>query len=128
VEPIAWFMKALKNYVGFEGRARRKEFWYYQLVAFVLGIIAATLDSILGTPGAAIGQGVLGSLLALALILPSLAVGARRLHDSGRSGWWQLLIITVIGVIVLIVFWVQDSDEGANTHGANPKLEPIPTM
>jgi len=122
-------MKCIKDYVVFEGRSRRREFWFFALVYFVIALIVGILDSAIGTPGAgSVGGGLLTNLLGLALLLPSLAVGARRLHDTDKSGWWLLLGLTGIGIIVLIVFWVQDSDVGDNTHGSNPKLEPIPSM
>jgi uncharacterized membrane protein YhaH (DUF805 family) len=67
-------------------------------------------------------SGFLGMIYSFAVLLPSLAVGARRLHDIGRSGWWQLLaLIPVLGIIVLIFFWVQDSQAGDNEYGSNPK-------
>lgn len=104
-----WYPEVLKKYAVFEGRARREEFWTYTLVnlivSFVLHFIA----------------GFLGLIYSLAVLVPSLAVGARRLHDTGRSGWWQLVgLIPLIGIIVLIVFWVQDSQPAANEHGPNP--------
>ena len=93
---IDWFVKCLTNYANFSGRARRKEFWFFMLFCVILGIIAEVIDTVLGT------EPIVNSLLNLALLVPSLAVGARRLHDIGRSGWWQLLMLTVIGVLVLI--------------------------
>jgi len=85
------------KYVDFNGVASRSEFWWFILFVFlaslVLSFISSTLTNIFG----------------LAVLLPELAVGARRLHDTGRSGWWQLLLLVpVIGLIVLIVFWVQE--------------------
>ena len=109
----------LTQYVGFAGRARRSEFWYWFLFKILLGIVTALLDRfLLGQTGA---LGTITGIVNLALLLPSLAVNARRLHDTGRSGWWQLLLlIPVIGIIVLIVFWVQDS-HGDNQYGPSPK-------
>jgi uncharacterized membrane protein YhaH (DUF805 family) len=108
----------LSQYVGFAGRARRSEFWYFYLFTIVVGLVALTIDRVILNSG---NIGVVGSLVSLLLLLPELAVGARRLHDTGRSGWWLLIgLIPVIGVIVLIVFWVQDS-EGDNAHGPSPK-------
>lgn len=118
------FMEAVKavltNYVGFSGRARRSEFWWYTLFYFLLMIVMNVVDR-------AIGSNVLGTLVWLAVILPSLAVGTRRLHDVGRTGWWQLLGLTGIGLIVLIVFWVGDSQPGDNKYGPNPKAGPAAT-
>ena len=85
----------------------------------------ALIDRLTGTFGAGRGFGLLGGLYALAVLLPSLAVGARRLHDTGRSGWWLLIgLIPCIGFIVLIVFLVQDSQAGDNQYGPNPKATP----
>ena len=108
---IDWFVKCLKNYVTFTGRARRKEFWFFMLMCVLIGIVARIIDRILGT-----GQ-LFDSLLNLALFLPSLAVGARRLHDTGRSGWWQLLVLTIIGIIPLIIWWATDTKQENNKWG-----------
>lgn len=110
--PIDWFVKCIKNYVTFDGRARRKEFWFFMLVCIGLGIVARILDRIIGTGS------MIDGLLNLALFLPSLAVGARRLHDVGRSGWWQLLAFTVIGLIPLIIWWATDTKQEQNKYGA----------
>ena len=110
-----WYVKVLKQYVDFSGRAQRMEFWMFQLFNLLISIGLAIVDAILGL-------GILQMVYALAVLLPSIAVGARRLHDTNRSGWWLLLaFIPVIGIIVLIVFWVQDSDPGSNAFGPNPK-------
>ncbi|MGE8558140.1 DUF805 domain-containing protein [Acinetobacter sp.] len=112
---IDWFVKCLKNYVVFEGRARRKEFWFFVLVSVILGIMVQMMDAILGT------HQTLNGLLNLALLFPSLAVGARRLHDTNRSGWWQLLILTVIGIIPLIIWWASGTKRENNPWGQPAK-------
>ncbi|GAB2927363.1 hypothetical protein GCM10027047_25150 [Rhodococcus aerolatus] len=105
----------LTQYAGFSGRARRSEFWFFYLFTFLVGVVAGIIDSILGTGS------IVGGIAALALVVPSLAAGARRLHDTGRTGWWQLIsLVPILGFIVLIVFWVQDS-QPANQHGPSPK-------
>ncbi len=104
----------LTQYVGFSGRARRSEYWYYVLAYLVLDIVVTVIDSVLGTS-------ILGLLLGLALLLPSLAVMIRRLHDTNRSGWWALLVLTGIGSIVLLVFAIQEGTAGPNTYGQDPK-------
>ena len=110
-----WYIKVLKQYVDFNGRAQRMEFWMFQLFNLIISIVLAIIDGVLGL-------GLLQPLYALAVLIPSLAVGARRLHDTGRSGWWLLLgLIPLIGIIVLIVFWVADSQPGDNAFGPNPK-------
>ena len=119
------FMDAVKsvlsNYVGFSGRARRSEFWWYVLFLVIVDVVAAVLNNALGTT-------LVSTLVGLALLLPNLAVGARRLHDVGRTGWWQLIALTLIGIIVLIVFWVGDSQPGDNKYGPNPKAVPAKTV
>ena len=85
----------LSQYATFSGRASRSEFWWFFLFQVLVQIAAATLGN------------TVAALISLGLLLPALAVGARRLHDIGRSGWWQLLTLTGIGVLVLIYWWVQ---------------------
>ncbi len=112
---MQWFLAVLKNYATFTGRARRQEYWMYVLFVFIISIALAIVDAVLGTA-------VLGLIFTLAILVPSIAVCARRLHDTGRSGWWQLIqLIPLIGFIVLLIFLVQDSNPGENAYGANPK-------
>ncbi|TCI91103.1 DUF805 domain-containing protein [Tenacibaculum sp. M341] len=112
-----WYVKVLKQYVDFNGRARRQEFWMFTLINFLISL-AINILSLAIAPELAI----LGTLYSLAVLLPSLAVGARRLHDIGKSGWLLLLIlIPLIGVILLIVWWATDSEHGPNDWGPNPK-------
>lgn len=104
----------LSQYAGFNGRARRSEFWFWALAVFLVTVVAAIIDMIIDVQ-------LLEYAVAIATFIPGLAVGARRLHDTGRSGWLQLLlIIPIIGVIILIVLWVGDSHPD-NTYGPNPK-------
>jgi uncharacterized membrane protein YhaH (DUF805 family) len=103
------FVTAIKTcfskYADFTGRARRSEFWFFYLLTFVVGWIP-----------------YIGWLASVALIIPSFSVGARRLHDIGRSGWWQLLsLIPVVGTIILIIWWAKEGLPGANEYGENPK-------
>ena len=118
---IDWYKDVVMNkYALFSGRASRPEFWYFTLVNFIVSVILGIIDSILGTNSS--GAGLLGGLYSLAVLLPGIGVGIRRLHDTNRSGWWLLLLlIPVLGWIALIVFWVQDSDAGDNQYGPNPK-------
>ena len=103
-----------QKYVDFSGRARRSEYWWYALFSAIVQAVVNALDRGLGSQ-------ILGGLVSLALLLPSLAVAVRRLHDTGRSGWWLLLgLIPIIGWIVLLVFYVQDS-QGPNAYGPSPK-------
>lgn len=111
---MEYFLGAYKKYADFTGRARRQEYWMFILFYFIVSIILGIVDGVLGLQ-------ILGLLFSLASLVPSLAIGARRLHDTGRSGWWQLLyLIPLIGLIIMIVFLVQDSHPD-NEYGPNPK-------
>ena len=117
-----WFLTALKKYAVFSGRSRRSEYWFFALFYFLIGVGLAIVDTVAGTMDAATGIGLLGGLFAVAMIIPSLAVGVRRLHDIGRSGWWLLIgLIPLIGVIILIVWACRDGQPGTNAYGPNPK-------
>ncbi len=110
-----------QKYADFSGRARRSEFWFFALFNVIVSIVANVIDSVLGLPDVGT-SGLVSTLAGLALLVPGLAVGARRLHDTGRSGWWLLIgLIPLIGAIVLIVFFVQDSHPQPNQHGPSPK-------
>ncbi|MCL3881147.1 DUF805 domain-containing protein [Marivita sp. GX14005] len=113
----------ISKYATFQGRASRPEFWWWVLVYLIVMFLASMLDSTLFGWMDDDAQ-VITPLLSLALLLPNLAVGARRLHDSGRSGWWLLIgLIPVIGLLVLIYFYVQRSEPGPNRFGPP---EPLP--
>ncbi|MDN5934039.1 MAG: DUF805 domain-containing protein [Pseudonocardia sp.] len=112
----------LSKYATFSGRARRSEYWWWYLF-FVLVLTGTTaMDAAIGSeplPGST--SGWVTTLAALALMLPHLAVGARRLHDIGRSGWWLLLVLVpVVGVVALLVMAVLDSRPD-NRYGPSPK-------
>lgn len=119
------FVDAVKsgfsNYVNFQGRARRSEFWFWVLFVILVSFVAGFLDGMLGLAGPT-GYGPLGGLVTLALILPGIAISVRRLHDTGRSGFWLFIsLIPLIGAIVLIIFYIGDSQPGSNKYGASPK-------
>lgn len=120
-EIVNWYKVVVtERYVQFSGRAMRSEFWSFALVNFGISLVLAVVDAILGTNGN--GLGVIGGLYSLAVFLPSIAVSIRRLHDTNRSGWWLLIgLIPLIGWVILIIFYVQDSDAGENQYGPNPK-------
>ena len=104
------FVDALKRYAEFSGRADRTQYWMYVLVYIIIYVVLSLIDKLLGSV-------VLALLFSLALLIPSISIGARRLHDIGRSGWWQLIaLIPILGAIVLIVFYVQASDDD-NQYG-----------
>lgn len=118
-----WWLTAMKKYGDFNGRARRTEYWMFQLFTIIFMIVAIILDSVLGTAREGNGYGIFYLLFGLAIILPSWAVLVRRLHDIGKSGWWMLItLIPLIGGIWLFILTVTDSQSGDNDYGANPKL------
>jgi len=117
-----WYLEVLRKYAVFSGRARRKEYWFFVLFNIIVSIVLAVVDNIIGTYDAQNGIGLLGGIYALAVLIPGIAVSVRRLHDTGRSGWWLLLILVpVIGAIVVLIFMVLDSKPGENEYGPNPK-------
>jgi uncharacterized membrane protein YhaH (DUF805 family) len=119
-----WYLEVWRKFAEFGGRARRKEYWFFFLFNLIATVVLAVVDSVTGTFSEAIGLGLLSGLYSLAVLIPYLAVTARRLHDTGRSGWWMLIaFIPIIGVIVLVVFLVLDSTPGHNEYGPNPKGE-----
>jgi uncharacterized membrane protein YhaH (DUF805 family) len=117
-----WYLEVLKKYAVFNGRARRKEYWYFALFNLIISIVLAIVDNMLGSFSSGAGIGLLGGIYSLAIFIPGLAGSVRRLHDTDRSGWWLLIfLIPLIGAIVLLIFMLQDSTPGGNTYGENPK-------
>lgn len=127
---MQWYLKALKQYADFGGRARRTEFWMFVLVNVVISIVLGIIDTATGTANAyAVGgmasysPGILGGIYALAVLIPSIAVTVRRLHDTDRSGCWIFIqLIPVVGSIVMLVFTCIEGTRGPNRFGADPKL------
>lgn len=111
-----WYLTVIKeHYADFKGRARRKEFWMFMLINWVISMVLAII-------GGLIHFTLLGSIYSLAVLVPTLGVGVRRLHDMGKSGWWWLIaLVPIVGAIYLIYLWCQDSQAEANEWGANPK-------
>ena len=109
---MSWFLLAIKRYAEFSGRSRRSEYWYFLLFVILISIAAAIVDGILAS---VIGfGGLLSIVFGLGIIIPSLAVSVRRLHDTGRSGWWLLLnLVPFIGFIIVLVLLAQESKEEA---------------
>jgi uncharacterized membrane protein YhaH (DUF805 family) len=123
-----WYLDAWKNYANFQGRARRKAYWMFVLFNIIALVILSLIEGALGLSGQN-GYGILTGLYALAMILPLIALAVRRLHDTGRSGWWLLIgLVPLIGPIVLIVFYVTDSQPGTNEYGPNPKESAPPAV
>lgn len=125
-----YYLSVLKNYATFTGRARRSEYWYFALFNFIFVIVAAVLDNLIGstftidtTAGAIpLGYGYIYVLYSLFVFIPGLAVTVRRLHDTGKSGWFFFIIlIPIAGAIWLLVLLCTDSVPGINKYGPNPK-------
>ncbi|TGC16142.1 hypothetical protein CQJ28_16065 [Escherichia sp. E2562] len=118
-----WYLKVLKNYVGFRGRARRKEYWMFILVNIIFTLVLGLLDKMLGWQRAG-GEGILTTIYSILVFLPWWAVQFRRLHDTDRSAWWVLLfLIPFIGWLIIIIFNCQPGTPGENRFGPDPKLE-----
>ena len=120
-----WYLKALRQYADFSGRARRTEYWMFILFNMIFGLAAIVLDNMFGLAAVEMGYGPLYSLYILAMFVPGLAVAVRRLHDTGRSGWMIFIsLIPIIGFIWLLILLVTDSEAGENRFGVNPKEVP----
>lgn len=116
-----WYIEVLKKYAVFSGRARRKEYWMFALFNVIIAVLLLVLGGILGINSDRYGTNVLYWLYFLAVFLPSLAVTVRRLHDTGRTGWWVLIgFVPFIGGIIMLVFMLLDSVPD-NEYGPNPK-------
>ncbi len=121
-----WYLKALKQYADFSGRARRKEYWFFSLFNLIFLILSAMLDNMLGTFNQQNGVGLLSGIYSLAIIIPGIAVSVRRLHDTNRSGWMLLIgFIPIIGSIWLLILMLLDSTPETNRFGDCPKLNNI---
>ena len=119
---LKWYYEVLKNYTVFSGRASRKEFWYFTLFNAIITIVLGVLDLVTGSYLTESGIWFLSGGYALALLMPSIAVSIRRLHDTDRSGWWVIFsLVPIIGIIVFYVFMAQDSKPGENQYGLNPR-------
>ena len=111
-----WYLQVLKKYAACKGQARRKEYWVFILVNTIISIFIGIIGAVTGI------REILSGLYTLAVIIPGTAVAIRRLHDTGRSGWWQFLIfVPIIGWILLLIWLFKDSDAGDNKYGPNPK-------
>jgi len=124
---MEWFLKVVKeHYADFNGRARRKEFWMYYLF-YVIGVIALEIIALILMSISDVLGGIVFGIMGLAvlgLIIPTLAVGARRLHDVGKSGWMLLVsLIPVIGGIWLLILLITEGEKGDNQYGPDPKAD-----
>jgi uncharacterized membrane protein YhaH (DUF805 family) len=117
-----WYLEVWKKFAVFTGRAQRKEYWMFLLINLLITFGLAFIDGATGLGDVQSGYGLLSGLYTLAVLIPGLAVSVRRLHDTGRSGWWVLVaLIPVIGALILLIMMVRDSDPGQNQYGPNPK-------
>jgi uncharacterized membrane protein YhaH (DUF805 family) len=130
-----WYIAVLKKYVLFSGRATRSEYWYFALFNTIIIMILTGIDVAMGTGSAestmssadggmamSANMGVLSGIYSLAVLLPSIGVAIRRLHDTDHSAWWLFItLIPIIGAIILLVFLVKDSTPSENQYGPNPK-------
>lgn len=128
-----YFIDTLKNrYAAFKGRATRSEYWYFLLFSIIIALTLTALDSMIINPLLGIQPlvetartGILGTLFSFGTLIPSVALAIRRLHDIGKSGWWILLgvipIVNIIGIFVLLYFFIKDSQPSENLYGTNPK-------
>jgi uncharacterized membrane protein YhaH (DUF805 family) len=113
-----WFVEVLKKYAVFSGRARRQEYWMFTLIASLIYLGLVVL-------GLAMDTEVPELVFALAIFLPSLGVSVRRLHDTGRSGWWVLIgFIPCVGTIFMIIFMATEGERDENRYGPDPKAYP----
>lgn len=109
-----WYMQVLKKYTVLQGRARRREYWTFSLYSTLIILALIIVEVSLGFAVES-DQSILGSLYNLAVLCPTIAVGVRRMHDGGHSGWWLLV------PIANLIFLLQDSEPGENRYGPNPK-------
>jgi len=119
---MSWFLSVLRHYATFHGRARRREYWTYLAVYVPIYAGLELVDLLTGTFDMESMMGALTGLYVLATVIPGTAVAVRRLHDTGRSGWWLLAsVVPLLGAIVLLFFLIQEGDAGDNPYGADPK-------
>ena len=114
-----WYLHVLKSYAEFSGRARRSEYWHFLLLNMIVAAVLAFADTVVRK---ILGFGFLEPIYALVVLLPSIAVSIRRLHDTDRSGWWLLLAFVPLVGLVLIWFMAEDGNAGTNRYGQDPKL------
>ena len=118
---MQWYLMAFRKYAQISGRSRRAEYWMFVLVNALVAIGLMVVTGMFGE-SPSVGGSVLYLAYTVATIVPGFTVSVRRLHDTGRSGWWMLIgLVPLVGSIVLLVFLAQDSQPGDNEFGANPK-------
>jgi len=119
---MEWYIKVIKSYSDFNGRARRKEYWMFTLWNIIFALLAVLLDYSFGIVYPLVGYGPLYIAYALFVLVPGIAVAVRRLHDIGKSGWMYLVaFIPIAGFILLLIFFIKEGDQGNNAYGEDPK-------
>ena len=119
---MRWFVAALEKYAVFGGRSRRREYWYFVLFSSIITVLLFVVDGAIGTFDSSLGLGLLSGIFSLAILVPTITVSVRKLHDIDRTGWWFLIsLVPLIGSIVLFVFAVQDGTPETNRYGPSPK-------
>lgn len=116
---MEWYLDVLRKYADFSGRARRKEYWMFTLVNFIIMVALTVIEGALGGPG------IIAMLYSLAVLIPTIAVAVRRLHDTGRSGWWLLLTLIPIAGLIVLIFLIFAGEGAENDYGINPKLAAV---
>ena len=120
---MSWYLAALKKYAVFSGRSRLMEYWYFVLFNMIVSIVLGAIDALLGARGSGMGARLLSGIYGLAILIPSLAVTVRRLHDIDRTGWWILIaLVPLIGTIVLLVFALLEGTPGPNPQEATARV------
>jgi uncharacterized membrane protein YhaH (DUF805 family) len=125
-----YFLDALGKYAVFSGRARRSEYWFFVLFCCLIAVALCAVGFYVGkvTGGPPTLAVYLVDFFSLLIFVPNLAVSVRRLHDVGMNGWWVVLNVVPLGGLVLIYFFCQDSQPGANAYGPNPKELAVPAV
>lgn len=119
---MEWYLKALRQYADFHGRARRKEYWMFNLFFLLFTLLLGFTSTFIGGDSGLFGIAIIVIWLLIHFI-PIVSVTVRRLHDMGQSGWWYLLSFVPLGGIVLFVFTVLDSQPHTNKWGPSPKYQ-----
>lgn len=120
-----WFIQVFKKFAVFNGRSGRSEFWWFFLISFVVSFVLSGIDRFLGLVFANGKIGLLSGIYMLIAFIPWIAVSIRRLHDTGKTGWWLLItIVPFVGNLILLIFMVLKSHPGPNEYGAEPDTLP----